>query len=301
MSEKVIDVLLPYYGDVEMMKKAVNSVLAQTYPYWRLKVFDDGYPSKGPEHFFHELIKAEIESSGESRISYEKNTKNLGANGNYRKALEQATAEYYVMMGADDIMLPQFLESFVKRLEEGLMIDIYQPYVQVIDEDDRVYLPLVDRVKRWIMPKQEGLFKGEEIAKSYLHGWHYFPSIIWKTQSAKRVGFNTDYDVVQDVNMGLDILQNGGSLYFDRENVTFSYRRHSKSDSSIKALDGYRFAEEKRFFKEKAQQFHELGWKKAEKTAKYHIFSRLNALSLLTKAITLKNGNPVQLVKHLFH
>jgi glycosyltransferase involved in cell wall biosynthesis len=42
MSEQIIDVLFPYYGDIEMMKKAVNSVLRQTYPHWRLKVFDDG-------------------------------------------------------------------------------------------------------------------------------------------------------------------------------------------------------------------------------------------------------------------
>jgi glycosyltransferase involved in cell wall biosynthesis len=284
-----------------MMKKAVYSVLHQTYPYWKLKVFDDGYPNSEPEKFFNELITKEIKSNGRSRVSYKKNAQNLGANGNYQKALNEVTSEYYVMMGADDMMLPNFLEMFIKRLKALDEIDLYQPNVQVIDENDQVYLPLVDKIKRVVMPKYGGLFKGEEIAKSYIHGWHYFPSIIWKTQSAKKVGFNTDYDVIQDVNMGLDIIQNGGRFYFDKDHITFSYRRHLKSDSSVKALDGVRFAEERTFYQKKAQQFHKLGWYKAERIAKRHIFSKLNALSLLPKAISLKSGKPNQLIKHLFH
>jgi glycosyltransferase involved in cell wall biosynthesis len=296
-----VDVLFPYYGDVGMMKKAVCSVLNQTYPYWQLKVFDDGYKSSEPATFFNKLIAKEIEMNGKSRISYEKNAKNLGANGNYRKALAKATSEYYVMMGADDMMLPNFLEMFIKRLKELGEIDIYQPNVQVIDENDQVYLPLVDKIKRMVMPKYGGVFKGEKIAKSYIHGWHYFPSIIWRTKSAKKVGFNTNYGVVQDVNMGLDIIQNGGMLYFDKDHVTFSYRRHLKSDSSIKALDGVRFAEEKAFYQIKAQQFHKLGWYKAEKIAKRHVFSKLNALSLLPKAIISKNGQPSKLLWHILN
>jgi hypothetical protein len=58
------------------------------------------------------------------------------------------------MMGADDVLFPHFLEIFVKRFNEEQEIDIYQPGVQVIDENDQVYLPLIDRIKRWIMPKR---------------------------------------------------------------------------------------------------------------------------------------------------
>ena len=39
-----VDILLPYYGDVAMMKEAVRSVLRQENPHWRLIVVDDGYP-----------------------------------------------------------------------------------------------------------------------------------------------------------------------------------------------------------------------------------------------------------------
>lgn len=296
----MIDVLFPYYGDVEMMKKAVNSILSQTYTNWRLLAFDDGYPSEEPEHFFKEIISEDTKAHGSQRIFYEKNTKNLGANGNYKKALSKATAEYYVMMGADDLMHPDFLQKFIDSLIKVGEIDIYQPTVDVIDEYDNKYLPLSDKIKRYLQPKQSGIYSGEPVAKSLMHGaWHYFPSMIWKTSSAKKVGFNKEYDVVQDVCMILDILQNGGSLYFDQDAHSFSYRRHSQSDSAVKALNGYRFNEELNFFRYKALQFKNLGWRGAEFAAKLHVTSRLNALVSIPKSFKNEHGKPLAIVKSI--
>ncbi|MDR1567912.1 MAG: glycosyltransferase family 2 protein [Streptococcaceae bacterium] len=297
---KMIDILFPYYGDVEMMKKAVHSVLNQTYQKWRLLVFDDGYPSDEPECFFTELIAKELEVRGASRIVYQKNAGNLGANGNYRKALYHATSEYYCMMGADDMMKPDFLEKFMDYLKSGNECDIYQPGVEVINEFDAVYLPLVDWCKHLIEPKRSGLYQSEYIANSLIRGdWLYFPSVIWKTAVAKKVDFNQRFDVVQDLTMALDIIQNGGTLFFDKNNVTFQYRRHSGSDSSVRAVNGYRFNEERELFLWKASQFEKLGWKTAARTAKRHVLSRLNALTVLPMAIRSEKGEPKELLKHV--
>jgi glycosyltransferase involved in cell wall biosynthesis len=295
-----IDILFPYYGDVEMMKKAVNSVLGQTYHNWRLLAFDDGYPSKEPGKFFESIIKDDTRLWGSQRIFYERNAQNLGANGNYKKALSKATSEYYVMMGADDLMHENFLKKFIDVISEVGDVDMYQPSVDVIDENDKKYVPLADKIKRKLQPKESGIFSGEYIAKSLMHGsWHYFPSMVWKTASAKKVGFNKDYDVVQDVCMILDIIQGGGNLYFDKDAYSFSYRRHSQSDSSVKALDGYRFNEELNFFRFKAAQFKELGWKGAEFAAKLHVTSRLNALVSIPKAIKEPKGKPFTLLRNI--
>lgn len=296
-----IDILFPYYGDIKMMKKAVNSVLLQNYKNWVLKVFDDGYPSTEPENFFRALITKEIAERGNTRIIYEKNARNLGANGNFRKALENATNNYFVMMGADDIMHADFLSSFISVIEKENQVDIYQPMVDIINENDKSYLPLVDKIKRRIMPKKTGLYQGETIAKTLIHGWHYFPAMIWKTALAQRIGFDMHYNVSQDLNLALNIIQEGGNFYFDRDRTTFSYRRHAKSDSSVKAIDGVRFIEEKQFYNNKAKEFQGLGWKKAKIVAKHHYFSRLNSLSLLSKSIRRRNnnGNTEILLKHI--
>ena len=45
-----IDVALPYYGDVDLMKQAVRRVLAQTDRRW--VVVNDGYPDPEPTRWF---------------------------------------------------------------------------------------------------------------------------------------------------------------------------------------------------------------------------------------------------------
>ena len=50
-----VDILLPFYGDVSMMKEAVRSVLRQSNPDWRLIVVDDGYPDDSIPGWFEDL------------------------------------------------------------------------------------------------------------------------------------------------------------------------------------------------------------------------------------------------------
>src|SRR4051812_22777027 len=94
------DIMLPYYGDVSLMQAAVRSVMAQSDPDWRLTVVDDGQEPGVPEWF------AQI---ADDRVRYQRNEHNLGVSRNYRKCVGLAEAEYMVMMGTDDIMLPNYL------------------------------------------------------------------------------------------------------------------------------------------------------------------------------------------------
>jgi hypothetical protein len=47
--------MLPYYGDVDLMKLAAQSVMSQQFQDWRLVVVDDGYPSPEPERWFESI------------------------------------------------------------------------------------------------------------------------------------------------------------------------------------------------------------------------------------------------------
>lgn len=295
MEELKIDVLFPFYGNVELMKIAVQSVLDQTYTDWTLKVFDDGNPGKETAEFFEEICKKD------SRVQYTRNEVNLGANKNYEKALESATAPYFVMMGADDKMHPDFLQRFVEVRQSYGTLEMYQPMVDIIDEQGTTYLPMSDRVKRQIMPTRAGLYAGELIAESYISGWHYFPSIIWSTKAAQQFGFDEKYNIVQDVNLGVKILQRGGSLYFDKNHTTFSYRRHLASDSMQASLDGRRFQEEKNFFVAKEAEFRQLGWNRAAKKAKNHYYSRMHALFLVPLALRTDKKQARQLFRHVLN
>ena len=289
-----VDVMFPYYGDVDLMKQAARSVMSQQYDDWRLVVLDDGYPDPEPQRWF--------ESIHDPRVSYQRNEQNLGANGNYRKALELVQAPIMVVMGADDVMLPNYLQRIVEDFAAHPEAAMVQPGVQVIDEAGRATSPLVDRVKKAYTPRgaKPQLLQGERLATSLLHaGWHYFPSIAWKSEVVRGVGFRKDYDVVQDLALLLDIAAGGGALVLD-PTLAFLYRRHSLSDSSVRALDGRRFEEERSFFREEAERFTAMGWSKAATAAKVHETSRLNAASVMLQALRSgKTEAALRLLKHV--
>jgi glycosyltransferase involved in cell wall biosynthesis len=263
-----VDILLTYWGDIELLKKAVESVLAQTEEDWKLMVFDDCYPSDEPAKYF-KTIK-------DKRVIYHRHKKNMGITHNFEFALRAATAKYCVEMGCDDVMLPRYLEVALKNIGSA---DFYQPGVEVIDENGTVYLPTVDRVKRLLQPRKSGNYKGEKLAASLCQGnWLYFPSIMWRTSTAQKYGFNTAYKIAEDVDLELNIIKGGGVLAFDTTK-TFQYRRSNKSLSSKeKKKGGVRFNEEADVYNHFAAEFERLGWKKASRAAKLRITSRLHEL-----------------------
>lgn len=282
-----IDVLLPYYGDVELMKQAVRSVLAQRYQRWRLIVVDDGYPDPEPERWFSTM--------DEPRVTYLRNAENLGANGNYRKCLELTTAPLMTIMGADDVMLPDHLGVVSAIFGQHQDAAVVQTGVRVIDENGRTIAPLVDRMKAFYAPSgsQRAVLTGQPLAISLLRGnWTYFPSMAWRTDVVRSLGFRTGFDVVQDLALLLDLTMNGDTLVFD-PTVTFHYRRHSGQDSTVRALSGARFDEERRFFSQQAVALRQRGWTKAARVARWHLSSRLSALSLLPTALHLTGWRAV--------
>ena len=261
-----VDILLPYWGEFGLLKKAVDSVLAQTNKNWRLLIIDDCYPSDEAKKYYSNFP--------DKRVTYSRNKKNLGLVGNYNYALTQTLSNYCMMMGCDDIMLPTYIETALKNIGKA---DYYQPNVNVINEKDVVYLPIVDRIKRVVRPRRQGIHKGESVATSLCHGnWTYFPSLLWKTETLKKYGFNAEQPNTQDLTTQLDIISNGGSVYIDNT-ITFQYRRSAASFSS-KAKSGTRFAEENKTYDDLAKQFHKMGWNKAARAARAHLTTRLHQI-----------------------
>ncbi|WP_299050861.1 glycosyltransferase [uncultured Actinomyces sp.] len=289
-----VDILLPFYGDVSMMKEAVRSVLRQSNPDWRLIVVDDGYPDDSIPGWFAAL--------GDPRVTYERNQTNLGANGNYRRCLTFVENPLVQVMGADDVMLPNYVDWLVDAARRCPGASIFQPGVFVIDENGARSDSLVEKVKRFYMPcsgKAE-LLRGERLAVSILRGdWLYFPSLAWRAETILGLGFREGYDVVQDVALVCDVAMSGGGLLYD-PTIAFMYRRHSGSDSSWRALEGTRFDEERRFFLQMASEMEARGWRRAARVSRLHVSSRLHAAALLVKAARARNSVGVRnLAKHI--
>ena len=279
--------MLPFYGDPGLLRRAVRSVLEQRDPDWRLTVVDDGYPDDTIEPWFAGL--------GDERVRYRRNAVNLGAQPNNRYCLELVEHELFVMMGADDLMLPHYLET-VRALHAAHQDAAFvQPGVEVIDEHDRPVRPLVDVVKRWLAPGGTGprVVRGEALAASLLRGnWLYNPSLCWRTAALGEIPESAD---VFDLALPLDVIAAGGALVVD-DVVCFRYRRHRTSDSGSGATAGNRFPEEKRFFAAAALRMDARGWPRAAAAARGHLTSRLNAAVQLPGAVARRDAGAARVL-----
>lgn len=280
MSAPAFDVMIPYYGDVPLLRAAVRSVQAQDGDDWHLTVVDDGREPGVPEWFA---------ALGDPRVSYLRNPRNLGVTGNFNRCVELARAPHVVLMGCDDLMLPGYLRAVRRALRRSPGAAMVQPGVQVVDAAGRPRSSLVDAAKRWVyapaaIRSAPALLGGEDLAVSLLRGnWLYFPSVCWRTEALRRHPFRADLGVIQDLAVVVDLLLDGGQLATDPE-VCFRYRRHAVSASSAQAVTGARFDEARSFFLTTAARLTAHGWPRASRAAHHHWSSRLHALTLLPAA-----------------
>ncbi|MEV8252583.1 glycosyltransferase [Rhodoglobus sp. NPDC076762] len=279
-----IDIMMPFYGSFDHLRAAVDSVIAQSDPDWRLTVVDDVYPDLAPGEW--------VAAIDDPRVSYIRNETNLRPSRNYNKSVGIASSDFVVIMGCDDIMLPEYISRVHALIQQFPTADIIQPGVSVIDENGAPSRPLADRVKSWYRHGGTGAraLSGETLAASLLRGnWTYFPSLVWRRDRLAQFGFRTDLDVVQDLAMLFDIAKAGGALVLD-DTVVFNYRRHSASVSAVTGPDGSKFKQERTLFYEAVEACEALGWHRAAGIARRHVTSRLNALTELPGAI-LKNNS----------
>lgn len=290
-----LDIMMPFYGRFDHFQQAVNSVRAQLDPDWRLVIVDDVNPDLEPGLW--------AQSLKDRRITYIRNEVNLRPSRNYRKCVTLMKSEFAVLMGCDDVMLPNYVRQVSELIRRFPDASIIQPGVSVIDGDGHPSLPLADRVKAWYRFRGRGAarYSGERLATSLLRGnWTYFPSLVWRATDLQRYGFRVDLDVVQDLAMLLEITKGGGSLVLDDE-VCFTYRRHSASVSAVTGPDGSKFGQERILFTEAARDCAALGWNAAAREARLHLTSRFNALTDLPAAIRLRNhAGRTALLRHVF-
>jgi glycosyltransferase involved in cell wall biosynthesis len=293
-----VDVMLPHYGRLDLVQATVRSVLDQVDPNWRLTIVDDSGDAGDDK------LGAWCAGLGDRRVRYERNAHNLGINRNFQKCVSLVEHELAVIIGSDDLMLPGYVRTVRQAHQTHPDVAIIQPGVEVVDEHGELVRTLVDLSKRWVYaPRAAGptVLAGQDLAVSLLRGnWLYFPSICWRAEPLRRIGFREGLSVVQDLALVLDMVLDGESLLVEPTRC-FRYRRHRASVSSAHAADGRRFAEERGFFIDAAERMAARGWSRAAAAARHHLSSRINALTQLPSAVRHGGSGGVgALVRHAF-
>lgn len=291
-----VGIYIPFWGDLEYLRTAVESVLAQTDPNWSLTVVNDAHPDRSVDEFFDGI--------SDPRIRYLRNDTNVGITENFRRCARMAEEPRVVVMGCDDLLLPGYVAAIRTAHSAFPDVDLIQPGVEVIDEYGTTTSTLVDSVKQKLLrPRGDGplVLEGDRLAANLMHGnWLYWPSLAFKRETIQKNDFRDGFPVIQDLALILDILLQGGELLVIPE-VVFCYRRHSFSASSIELLDGSRFTGERRFFELAGSLAAARGWSKTRRAARLHVTSRLHALSRVPAALRRRDfGTAKVILRHAF-
>ncbi|MBY0280559.1 MAG: glycosyltransferase [Alphaproteobacteria bacterium] len=109
MSE-LISVILPTYNRAADLKKAIDSVLIQTYPYFELIVVDDG-SSDGTSKVIDEIK--------DKRVSFIKHETNKGAAAGRNTGINASKGDYIAFLDSDDTWYPEKLDSQYQLLSKS--------------------------------------------------------------------------------------------------------------------------------------------------------------------------------------
>ncbi|WP_439591532.1 glycosyltransferase family 2 protein [Microbacterium sp.] len=276
-----LEIFVPFWGDPALLYETVDSVRAQRNPDWRLIVIDDCYPDESVPAYFAAL--------DDERISYTRNEVNLGITENYREAIRRASEPYIAILGCDDLLHPDYVDVILRTISAVPYADVIQPGVQVIDEHGAVVRPLADRVKQGVLAPRGGygiaVLTGDRMATSLIRGdWLYWPSLVFRTETLKRIDFREGLPIIQDLALLMDIAFDGCTLAYTPA-LAFSYRRHSGSASQKTLLDGRRFRDERTYYAEARRLAVAHGWSKTARAARLRTMSRLHAVSELPGVI----------------
>lgn len=117
----IFTVIMPTYERVDTLKAAIDSVLAQTFPNWRLIVVDDG--SKDWDQV--DKMARQYYSGASNRIWFRHIHKNGGPGAARNYGLARARGKYVAFLDSDDVWKPNHLQKHFAAHESGNWAMVY--------------------------------------------------------------------------------------------------------------------------------------------------------------------------------
>lgn len=110
MIESLVSIIIPTFNRSHYIKRAINSVLNQTYENIEIIIVDD---------CSNDDTMSIIKSFRDKKIHYYRNTKNRGASFSRNKALAFSKGKYINFLDDDDVLLPNKIELQIKKFKNS--------------------------------------------------------------------------------------------------------------------------------------------------------------------------------------
>lgn len=204
MQDNLVSIIMPAYNSANYIKDSIESVLAQTYPYWELLIIDDGSSDNTAE-----IVRAYTDE----RVRYlHQVNKGVAAARNY--GIKNASGRFLAFLDSDDIWLPEKLAHQLKFMRANKICFSYTEYRQFAEKPTNASR----LIKTQDFVDYHKLLKGNDIAcLTVMIDRNAYPRI--KMPPAKH----------EDYVAWLNLLNNGGCAYALHEDLA----RYRKSNQSL--------------------------------------------------------------------
>ncbi len=108
--EHKITIIIPTFRRPALLKKAVNSVLSQTYPHFEVCVYDNASCDE-TEEIMSEFTRLD------SRVKYHCHLQNIGMMANYAYGFSKINTPFFSFLSDDDHLSPWFFETALEDFE----------------------------------------------------------------------------------------------------------------------------------------------------------------------------------------
>lgn len=117
----LVSIIIPTFDRPAYLEEAVASALGQTYPHVEVLVGDNG-PVDVTKGWAREIVS-------DPRFTYRRNPHNLGMCGNFNALADAARGEFFVGIGDDDRLLPDFVRRMLEEMKPHVTLAFCNHYL----------------------------------------------------------------------------------------------------------------------------------------------------------------------------
>lgn len=213
-----IDVIVPCYRYGHFLRECVKSVLSQSVPDVRVLIIDDASPDNTNE--------VAVDLAGQdSRVSVLRHFTNKGNIATFNEGIEWASADYFLLLSADDYLLPGALRRAISLMDNHPEVGFtFGKAIMLNDHEMAEQQPIMNEGSWRIL---EGL---EFIELSGARNIVFAPTVVVRTELQKRLGgYRAELTHAGDMEMWLRFAAHASVGMTDAYQAV--YRRHSENMS----------------------------------------------------------------------
>ena len=213
-----VDIVVPCYNYGHFLRTCVLSVLAQSITDLRVLIIDDASSDDS-------LLVAKELANTDSRVTIISHSQNWGHIHTYNQGIAWASADYFLLLSADDLLVPGALERATKVMDENP--DIVLTHGAVIEWYDHLPLPEIHQQQSFLWTRQDLIEETCALGSNLVHT----PTAIVRTSVQKAVGgYRPSLPHAGDMEMWLRFAAHGRIARIDM--VQAIYRRHHSNMST---------------------------------------------------------------------